>query len=202
MRQIVFCSLIGFAIAGSLPGRGYGQTQQAHTTVAMPISTASTDASGSLSPLQAPATVEQIREYLRLSGDMDAFRLSWIAALDKNRSIGAPYWPEEFWTALKAEMQKTDLMPLYVTLYQHGISKALMDEVLDAYHTLGSEHFKGSPACFKLGDAFLRMADDMDKLKLAKTQEVAIKIYDIYKPQIKAARVQYIAEHPDWKDPR
>ena len=99
-------------------------------------------------------------------------------------------------------MQKTDLMPLYVTLYQHGISKALMDEVLDAYHTLGSEHFKGSPACFKLGDAFLRMADDMDKLKLAKTQEVAIKIYDIYKPQIKAARVQYIAEHPDWKDPR
>ena len=202
MRRIVFCSLIGFAIAGFLSGRGYGQAQQAQTTVTVPISTVPTDASGSLSPLQDAATVEQIREYLRLSGDMDAFRLSWIAAVDKNRSIGAPYWPEEFWIALKAEMQKTDLMPLYVTLYQHGISKALMDEILDAYHTLGSEHFKGSPACFKLGDAFLRLADDMDKLKLAKTQEVAIKVYDIYKPQIKAARAQYMAEHPDWKETR
>ena len=153
-----------------------------------------------LSPLENAATEPQIREYLDLSGDADSFRERWVAAVDKNRSIGAPYWPEAFWTDLKAEMQKTDLVPMYVNLFQHGISRDLMQKVLDAYHRLGKEHFRGSPECFKLGDAELALAGDMDTLKLAKTQEVAEKVYDIYRPQIKAARVAYMAAHPEWKD--
>jgi len=47
-----------------------------------------------LSPLENAATEPQIREYLDLSGDADSFRERWVAAVDKNRSIGAPYWPE------------------------------------------------------------------------------------------------------------
>jgi hypothetical protein len=44
------------------------------------------------------------------------------------------------------------------------------------------------------------MMADIDKLKLAKTQEVLTKVYAVYKPQIKAARARYLAEHPDWVD--
>jgi hypothetical protein len=164
------------------------------------LSSASSDVSTSFPPLADPAALDQINEYLRLSGDMDSFRSRWIAAVDKNRSIGAPYWPESFWTSLKAEMQKTDLMPMFVVFYQHSISKELMREVLDAYHTLGAEHFQGSPACLKLGDAELAKTADMDKLKFAKTQEVLAKVYAVYKPQIKSARAQYQAERPDWVD--
>jgi hypothetical protein len=96
-----------------------------------------------------------------------------IAAVDGNRAKGAPYWPESFWTALKEEMKNTDLMPMFITFHQHGISTELMQEVIDSYHRLRAAHFQGSPECFKLGDAELSMSADMDKLKLAKTLEEA-----------------------------
>jgi hypothetical protein len=146
------------------------------------------------------ATEAQIREYLRVSGEMQKFRKSWIAAVDKNRSIGAPYWPESFWQAVKDEMQKTDLVPMYVTFFQHGISRELMQQVLDAYRVRGAEHFQGSPECFKLGTAVAAVQGEFEKLKLDETQAVVSKVYAEYKPQIKAARTRYLAEHPDWKD--
>jgi hypothetical protein len=190
------------AVLYALSCIGNAQDKQPHVVIRapLPLSPASPNGSTAFPPLKDPATLDQIHEYLRLSGDMESFRSRWIAALDKNRSIGAPYWPESFWTALKTEMQKIDLMPTFVTFYQHSISKELMQEILDTYHTLGTEHFQGSPACFKLGDAELAMTTDMDKLKLAKTQEVISKVYTIYKPEIKAAREGYQAEHPDWVD--
>jgi hypothetical protein len=89
---------------------------------------------------------------------------------------------------------------MYVILSQHYISKELMQEVLDAYHRLGAEHFHGSQECIKLGNAVVAMNSDMDKVKLAMTRKVVLKVYAIYKPQIKAARVQYMAEHPGWSD--
>lgn len=201
MHRLIVHPLRIFVIASLLIGIAYAQDKQAPTIVRVPTSAASTDGvSASLSRLDDPATIDQIREYLRVSGDINSFRLRWIAALDKNRSNGEPYWPESFWTALKAEMQKTDLMPMFVALYQHGISRELMQEVLDAYRRLGAAHFQGSPECFKLGDAELALVTDMDKLKLAKTEEVFTTIYTIYKPEIKAARVRYQAEHPGWVD--
>lgn len=197
MQRLINYLLIVLTGSGLLLGTVCAQDKQTPRIVRSP---ASLDISASLPPLKDPATADQIREYLRLSGDLDSFRVSWIAALDKNRAIGAPYWPESFWTALRSEMQKTDLIPMFITLYQHGISKDLMQEVLDAYHRLGIEHFRGSPECFKLGNAELALSSDMDKLKLAKTQEVFGKVYAVYKPQIKAARARYQAEHPEWVD--
>ena len=200
MQRVVFYLLIALVAANLLRDTTYAQDKQAPKIVRSPVSPTSPDLAASLPPLKDAATDDQIREYLRLSGDLDSFRLRWISALDKNRSIGEPYWPESFWTALKAKMQQSDLMPMFVTFYQHGISKGLMQEVLDAYHMLGTAHFQGSPACFKLGTAELSMTADMDKLKLAKTEEVFAEVYAAYKPQIKAARAQYLAEHPGWKD--
>jgi hypothetical protein len=160
----------------------------------------SADVTDSLPPLKDPATVDQIQEYLRLSGDMDAYRLRWIAAVDRNRSIGAPYWPESFWTDIKAEMKTTDLTPMFVAVYQHDVSKKLMQEVLDSYHARGLEHLQGSLARFRFALAQLGMRDDSNRVGLAKTLEVINKVYAVYKPQIKAARVQYMADHPDWVD--
>ena len=158
------------------------------------------DVADSTPAIPDAATEAQIREYLRVSGEVQTFRDSWIAAVDKNRSIGAPYWPESFWQAVKDEMQKTDLVPMYVTLFQHGISRDLMQQVLDAYRVRGAEHFQGSEECFKLGAAVAAVQGEFEKLKLDETQAVVSKVYAEYKPQIKAARARYLAEHPDWKD--
>jgi hypothetical protein len=160
----------------------------------------STDVADSLPPLKDPATIDQIQEYLRLSGAMDAYRLRWIAAVDMNRSIGAPYWPESFWTDIKAEMQATDLMPMFVTVYQHEVSKELMQEVIDSYHARGLERVQGSLARFRFAVAQFEMRDDSNGVRLAKTLEVINKVYAVYKPQILAARSQYMADHPEWVD--
>jgi len=179
-------------------GVGYAQEMHAPKIVRAPVTQQSADLRAQFPPMKDPATTEQIREYLRLSGDLDSFRVRWITALDGNRSLGAPYWPESFWTALKAEMQETDLTPMFIVFYQHGISRELMQQVIDAYNRLGAEHFRGSPECFKFGEAELALAPDMDKLKLAKTGEVFNKVYADHKAEIKAARLQYQVEHPGW----
>lgn len=131
---------------------------------------------------------------------MDAYRQRWIAAVDKNRSIGAPYWPEDFFSFIKEEMQKTDLMPIYVALYQHGVSKQLMADVLDNYHKLGGTFYKATPAYLKLAEVEVQLQPDSDRLTHAKTLEVIYKVYGVYKPQIKAARLKYQADHPGWVD--
>jgi len=192
--------LTGLAGVALISIAGASQEIQKPTTGRVAVAATSTGVSDSLPPLEDPATVDQIKEYLRLSGDLDSFRVRWIAAVDKSRSIGAPYWPESFWTAVKEELRRTDLIPMYITLFQHGLSRELMQEVLDAYHKLGADHFRGSPECYKLGDAELKMASDMDRIKLAKTQEAILKVYAVFKPQIKAARARYQIEHPDWVD--
>jgi hypothetical protein len=175
---------------------GIGRTQQSNPAFAKPHS----GVADARPTIQDPATETQVREYLRVSGEANKFRESWIAAVDKNRSIGEPYWPESFFQSVKAEMNKADLVPMFLTLFQHGVSRGLMQEVLDAYRRLGREHFQGSPECFKLGAAIDPLRGEMEQLKLAQTQAVFSKVYDQYKPQIKAARARYLAEHPDWKD--
>lgn len=156
--------------------------------------------SNQLAPIDNHASEEQIRTYLQLSGELNDYRQRWIAAVDKNRSIGAPYWPESFWTDLKAEMQKFDLVPMYITLYQHYVSQPSMQDVIDAYKSLGPANFPGSPACVKWSETRLGMQADADKLTFSNTQQVIQGVYAKYKPQIAAARVKYKAEHPDWID--
>jgi hypothetical protein len=123
-----------------------------------------------------------------------------INSVDKVRYIGKPYWPEPFWTSIKEEMQKADLMPMFIVLFQHGVSRELMQEVLDSYHRLGADHFAGSPACIKLGQAEFAMQADTEQLMQTETQALLEKVWQVYKPQIKEARAKYMAEHPDYKD--
>jgi hypothetical protein len=191
MRISIFCTIALVVVCANV-----SCAQQAEPSFAKSTS----DIVDSFSPIQDPATEGQVREYLRVSGEADEFRKSWIAAVDRNHSIGAPYWPESFFQAVKDEMKKTDLTPMYVDLFQHGVSRELMQEVLDAYRERGREHFSGSPECFKLGAAMVAIQGEYEKLKLAETRAVVSRIYDEYKPQIKAARARYTAQHPDFKD--
>ena len=189
--------LIAFAIACCLQGTVLAQSQRLPSTASVPVAPLSW-APVTLPPLKDPATVDQIREYLRLSGDMDSYRTRWIAAVDKERAVGErQYWPESFWTDLKAEMRKTDLMPMFIAIYQHGISRDLMQEVLNTYHLVGATLFKISPAAYKFAAAQQAMAADVDPLMHAKTLEVMEKVYANYKPQIKAAGDRYRTDHPN-----
>jgi hypothetical protein len=198
MRQAMRCRLIVLAFACCLPAVCFALNLQSPKVVrVVPISPASPE-TVTLTPLKDPATVDQIREYLRLSGELEAYRARWTAALDKQRSIGVhQYWPEAFWASVKNEMQKEDLVPMYITLYQHGISRDLMQNVLDTYHTVGATLFKLSPACYKFTLAEFTMKDDAKQLTLAKTLEVMGRVYPVYKPQIKAASDRYLADHPN-----
>jgi len=200
MPRVVRHPLLVLAFACCLHGVSLAQSQRPPTPPPAPVSPAPPQASATLPPLKDPATVDQIREYLRLSGDLESYRARWIAAVDKNRSIGSPYWPESFWTDLKAEMGKTDLMPMFVTLYQHTVSRELMQDALDTYHRWGAVLFKISPAAIRLGAAHAAMSDDNDKLTLANTLEITRRVYALHKPEIKAARVRYLAEHPGFVD--
>ena len=59
-------------------------------------------------PVQNPATADQIREYLRQSGDLEKYRTRLINSVDNIRYVGKPYWPESFWTSIEHEMRKDD----------------------------------------------------------------------------------------------
>ena len=191
-------SFVGvFALAICFAGAAVAQSRLAapgSTTSGVPVLA---HAANSFLPLPDPAQADQIEEYLRLSGDMDSFRLRWVVALEKNRAQGAPWWPESFWAAMKVEMEKTDLLPMYITLFQHDVSRELMQKVLDSIRRRGADRFRASKEFAKLVDPSLGMDADMDKLKQAKTQEVLSRVYAEYQPQLTAARLKYQAEHPE-----
>lgn len=97
-------------------------------------------------------------------------------------------------------MQKFDLVPTYITLYQHHVSQAQMQSVIDAYKSFGPAAFLDLPVYVKWNKTRMGMQADADKLTLSNTQQVIQGVYAKYKPQIAAARVKYKAEHPDWVD--
>lgn len=196
MHRVIVSLLIGFSVA-ALSGPGLAQSKQGTVTVPAPTSP---DYAGLFPPLKNPASADQIREYIRISGDMEKYRTRLINTVDKVRYIGKPYWPESFWSSIKEEMRKADLVPMFIVLFQHGISRELIQEVLNTYQHVGADHFAGTPAWVKLNEAELAMQADTQQVMLRETQEIIERVYQVYKPQIKAARTKYMAEHPDWKE--
>ena len=199
MHRVLYCLLISLTVA-TVPSSGLAQGKQA--PVAAPALAAQTSPiyADLFPPVKNPATADQIREYLHLSSETEKYRTRLINTVDKVHYIGKPYWPESFWTSIKEEMHKADLTPMYIVLFQHGVSRDLMQDVLDSYHRLGADHFAGSPACFKLGEVVSAMQADTEQIMLIETMTLIHKVYQVYQPQIKAARAKYMVEHPDWKD--
>jgi hypothetical protein len=192
-RGVAICLLL--AVAGVGLGAGRAQDSADSRTASV-----SPEAAVSLAPMKKAATEGQIREYLRLSGDMEIYRQHWMEAVDAKRSEGKPYWPETFWTAIKSEIQKTDLTPSFVMILQHGVSKKLMKNLLSACREEGAEQCRTSPEYAEFYDAEQKMKADTDRVQQAKTNEIVRKVYEEYKPEINASRAKYMAEHPGWKD--
>jgi hypothetical protein len=199
MHRVLYWLLIS-CTAATVASFGFAQGKQVSIATPPPAAQTSPDYASSFPPVKNPATADQIREYLLLSGESEKYRTRLINTVDKVRYIGEPYWPESFWTSIKEEMRKANLTPMFIVLFQHGVSRELMQEVLDSYHRLGADHFAGSPACVKLGAAESAMQADTGQIMLKETQAIIEKVYQVYKPQIKAARAKYMVEHPDWKD--
>jgi hypothetical protein len=199
MHRVLFFLLISLTVA-TLPASSLAQGKQAPAAVPAAASQTSPDYAASFPPVKNPATADQIQEYLRLSGEAEKYRTRLINSVDKIRYIGKPYWPESFWMSIKEEMQKADLTPMFIVLFQHGVSRELMQEVLDSYHRLGADHFALSPAWFKLEEAKRAMSADTERLMQTETQALLEKVWQVYKPQIRAARAKYMAEHPDYRD--
>ena len=89
---------------------------------------------------------------------------------------------------------------MFLALYEHYVDQTTMQEVIDAYRSLGKDKFIGSPMCFKLGEIGQSMQQDWDQWKQFNTFKVVGEVYDIYKPQFKTAREKYMKDHPDWKE--
>jgi hypothetical protein len=196
----VLCFILAGLTVVAFSNPSLAQGKQVPTIVSASASQTSLEYAASFPPVKNPASVDQIRDYMRFSGESEKYRARLINSVDKLRYIGKPYWPESFWTSIKQEMQNADLTPMYVVLFQHGVSRDLMQDVLDSYQRLGAAHFAGSPACFKLGGAVSAMQADTAQIMQDETQKLIEKVYQVYKPQIKAARAKYMIDHPDWKD--
>jgi hypothetical protein len=147
-----------------------------------------------------PITEAQVREFLRLSGSGEVYRQSWMAALEKNRSKGEPYWPESFWSDLHDAMLHTDLAPMVLGLYQPYISGPMLQSVNDALKTKTVAELAATP----LGAEFCKLQQEADAghdaATMKMTQEILMRVYEKDKSEIKAARAKYIAAHPGYKD--
>lgn len=185
--------------AGQVPGQANVETKavQPPGAEAQPPSAAA-EPPVSLAPMKKAATEAQIREYLRISGDVETYRQRWIAVVDGMRSTGKPYWPEAFWKSVEDEMRNTDLTPTFVMILQHSISKKLMKSVLSACHKRSVEQCRATPAYAEFYQAEQTVSGDVDRMQQARTNAIIRKVFEEYKPEINAARVKYMAEHPDW----
>lgn len=150
---------------------------------------------------EAEATVEQFREYLRLSGVGEIWRASWIAALDPNwKRVAAPYWPASLENDMREEMQNTDLAPAVWLVYHSYFSKSRMAEINVLLRDKGVEGYLASP----VGRDFCRdwaLHEDEGHQEIQRlTAEVLTRVYERDKPVVQAARAKYMKEHPDYKD--
>jgi hypothetical protein len=150
--------------------------------------------------IEQPLRVEQVREFLKLSGAGEIYRSGWMASLAANQAKGEPYWPESFWNDLRDEMRKTDLAPMVLELYMPFISDEMMQSANEYLRTHSMSQLAATP----LGAKFCKLQQEADVNSQAETlkltQATFMRVYERDQPQIKAAREKYLAAHPDYKD--
>jgi len=123
-----------------------------------------------------------------------------LRSLDENRQLGAPYWPESFWTDVQEAMKTQDLATMVFFVYSDTYSYETMEEVNSLLSKGGREAYLASP----VGAAFCAKWDarqaEGKKATQALTLQVLNEVYEKHKTEIKAARAKYLAAHPDYKD--
>ncbi len=158
------------------------------------------DVADSTPAIPDAATEAQIREYLRVSGEVQKFRDSWIAAVDQVVRLEPLIGLNHSGKLSKTRCKRQIWFQCTSRCFNMESRETLCNKFLTLTACGGRNISRGLPECFKLGTAVTAVQGEFEKLKLDETQAVVSKVYAEYKPQIKAARARYLAEHPDWKD--
>ena len=161
-----------------------------------------------ISPSSQPQTSQpensiseaQVREFLRLSGLGEIYIQSWMEALEKNRSKGAPYWPESFWSDLHDAMLHADLTAMVLGLYKPYITGPMLQYVNDILKTKALVELAAMPVGAEFCKLQQRADERHDAATMKLTQETFMRVYEQDKNKIAAARAKYIAAHPGYKD--
>ena len=144
-------------------------------------------AAGAPAPPAHPATEEQVREYLTLTGIVTGSRKSMESNVDSMQATAAPFIPADFWSDLKSSLQKMDLLAIYTPVLQRYLSQENMAAMLTFYR---------SPA----GKVFLsvqpRIADEAETALRGKGSQVGQTVFARHKDEIEAAKKKYLADHP------
>jgi hypothetical protein len=133
-----------------------------------------------------PATEDQIREYLSLVGLARVARTSMATMIRSNRLTAAPYYPNSYWDDMDAELQKIDIVSLYVPIYQEYLSTEEMQGVIDFYR---------SPAGKKLLNVQPLIVSSASVLMRQKGEEIGKAVYARHKDEIEAAKREYDSRH-------
>jgi hypothetical protein len=134
-----------------------------------------------------PATQEQVREYLALTGIVTGSRRSMESNIEAMQARAMPYYPASFWEDMRSQLLKLDLVAIYTPVLQRYLSQENMAAMLTFYR---------SPA----GKLFLsvqpEMSHDAEMALRSRGAEVAQGVYAKHKAEIDAAKKKYEAEHP------
>jgi hypothetical protein len=143
-------------------------------------------ASNAVAPPLHPATEDQIREYLAVTGVSKATHelVDTIAATMQSQA--PPYLPPSFWADMRAEFAKLDVVSTYVPIYQRYISQADMQAVIDFYR---------SPAGKNLLAVTPMLGRDAKAIMQEKGKEIGLAVYSRHKDEIDSAKKLYDAQH-------
>jgi len=135
-----------------------------------------------IGPPAHPATEDQIREYLALTGVSRAAHTLMATMVKGMRATSAPYYPASLWDDMDAEFQKLDLVAIYVPVYQRYLSEDEMRDVIAFYH---------SPSGQKLLSVQGFLTRDGQEIMQTKGGEIGAAVYARHKDEIEAAKKQY-----------
>ena len=140
-----------------------------------------------IAPPAHPATEDQIREYMQLSGALPITRQLMDKMVHAMQLTAAPYYPASMWDDMRAEFAKLDIISAYVPLYQRYFSQEDMQKVLDFYR---------SPAGKNLLAIQPLLIHDAQGIMRQKGQDIGLAVYNRHKDEIEAAKKLYDNQHP------
>jgi hypothetical protein len=137
-------------------------------------------------PPEHPCTEAQIREYLTETGGDQAAHVIMSNMARISRASAPPYFPAAFWTDMLDVFQKTDVVSVFLPVYQQHISEEEMAAVLSFYRTPAGKHFL---------DAQPQMASEVQQILAKKGRDIGHDIYLKHQDEIETAKRQYDTEH-------
>lgn len=179
VRLLASTSVIFLAVASAaqqVPAKNLPLTSPSQTPTAV----------NETAPPAHPATEDQIREYMALTGVAKTTRDLFDSSVGAMQATSAPWYPADFWDDLRSEFFKLDVVSLYIPFYQRYISQADMQAMIVFYR---------SPAGKNLLAVDPLIVRDAKVVLSERGKEIGEAVYNRHKDEIEAAKKQYEAQH-------